>query len=72
MGEGRGARGEGGSVLGMALGGAVATQLGWRASFGAMACLGFALVVCFRRAVSHVAWAVVMCGGGAGRSGHAA
>lgn len=36
-----------GSVLGMALGGAVATQLGWRASFGAMACLGFALVVCF-------------------------
>lgn len=42
-----------GSVLGMALGGAVATQLGWRASFGAMACLGFALVVCFRLVVTE-------------------
>jgi len=36
-----------GSVVGMALGGAVATHLGWRWSFGAMACLGIALVVIY-------------------------
>ncbi|CAB3769068.1 MFS transporter [Paraburkholderia humisilvae] len=36
-----------GSVMGMALGGAVATQLGWRWSFGAMACFGMVLVVIY-------------------------
>jgi MFS family permease len=36
-----------GSVMGMALGGAVATRLGWRWSFGAMACVGIALVVIY-------------------------
>ncbi|PNX22361.1 hypothetical protein CF642_37930, partial [Burkholderia pseudomallei] len=42
-----------GLVLGMARGGAVATQLGWRAAFGAMACRGFALVVCVRLVVTE-------------------
>lgn len=37
-----------GSVLGMALGGAVAAQLGWRASFSAMAALGIVLVALYR------------------------
>jgi MFS family permease len=36
-----------GSVLGMAIGGAVATRIGWRWSFGAMACLGIMLVVIY-------------------------
>lgn len=34
-----------GSVIGMALGGIVATQFGWRWSFGAMAAFGFVLVI---------------------------
>ncbi|WP_310629919.1 MFS transporter [Paraburkholderia sp.] len=42
-----------GSVLGMALGGAVAAHLGWRAAFGAMAILGFLLLVIYRIAVSE-------------------
>ena len=42
-----------GSVLGMAMGGAVATHLGWRWSFGAMACLGMALVVIYRFVVTE-------------------
>ncbi|TDN57842.1 MFS transporter [Paraburkholderia sp. BL10I2N1] len=42
-----------GSVLGMALGGAVATTLGWRWSFAAMACLGFSLVVLYRFVVTE-------------------
>ena len=42
-----------GSVLGMAMGGAVATHLGWRWSFGAMACLGIALVVIYRFVVTE-------------------
>lgn len=37
-----------GSVLGMALGGAVAAHLGWRAAFGAMAAMGIVLVVFYR------------------------
>ncbi|MGY1702174.1 MFS transporter [Geodermatophilus sp. SYSU D00766] len=41
-----------GSVLGVALGGALAVQLGWRWSFGAMAVLGFVLVLLFRLLVS--------------------
>ncbi|MEW9582504.1 MFS transporter [Paraburkholderia sp. DGU8] len=36
-----------GSVLGMALGGAVAAHMGWRAAFGAMAALGMVLVVVY-------------------------
>jgi len=36
-----------GSVMGMALGGAVAAHLGWRWSFGAMACLGIVLVILY-------------------------
>ncbi|MGA7811567.1 MFS transporter [Caballeronia sp.] len=42
-----------GSVMGMALGGAVATHLGWRWSFGAMACVGIALVVIYRFVVTE-------------------
>jgi MFS family permease len=37
-----------GSVLGMALGGAVAAHFGWRAAFAAMAAMGIMLVVFFR------------------------
>jgi MFS family permease len=37
-----------GSVLGMALGGAIAAHLGWRAAFGAMAALGILLVILYR------------------------
>jgi MFS family permease len=36
-----------GSVLGMAAGGAVAVHLGWRWSFGAMACFGIVLVIAY-------------------------
>ncbi|WP_342116735.1 MFS transporter [Pseudoduganella sp. OTU4001] len=42
-----------GSVLGMALGGAIAAKLGWRWSFGAMALFGFALVVLYMLLVSE-------------------
>ena len=42
-----------GSVLGMALGGVVAVHLGWRWSFGAMACLGMLLVIAFWLTVSE-------------------
>jgi MFS family permease len=42
-----------GSVLGMALGGAVAAHLGWRAAFGAMAGLGIVLLACYRFAVTE-------------------
>ncbi|CAE6733879.1 Hexuronate transporter [Paraburkholderia domus] len=42
-----------GSVMGMALGGAVANSLGWRWSFGAMACVGIALVVIYRLVVTE-------------------
>ena len=42
-----------GSVLGMALGGAVAAHLGWRAAFGAMAALGLVLLVLYRFAVTE-------------------
>src|SRR5579864_8510352 len=42
-----------GSVLGMAMGGAVATHLGWRWSFGAMACFGIVLVVIYRFVVTE-------------------
>lgn len=42
-----------GSVLGMALGGAVAAQLGWRAAFGAMAAMGIVLVVIYRIIVTE-------------------
>ncbi|WP_027797691.1 MFS transporter [Paraburkholderia acidipaludis] len=42
-----------GSVLGMALGGAVAARLGWRAAFGAMAALGIVLLVLYRFAVTE-------------------
>ena len=42
-----------GSVLGMALGGAVAAQLGWRAAFGAMAAMGIVLVVIYRFVVTE-------------------
>jgi MFS family permease len=41
-----------GSVLGVALGGALAVQLGWRWSFGVMAILGLVLVVLYRAFVS--------------------
>ncbi|RZI39940.1 MFS transporter [Herbaspirillum sp. HC18] len=37
-----------GSVLGMALGGIIATQFGWRWSFGAMAVFGLLLVALYR------------------------
>jgi MFS family permease len=42
-----------GSVLGMALGGAVAAQHGWRAAFGAMAGMGILLVVLYRAVVTE-------------------
>ena len=42
-----------GSVLGMALGGAVAAQLGWRSAFGAMAAMGIVLVVFYRIVVTE-------------------
>jgi MFS family permease len=42
-----------GSVMGMALGGAVATHFGWRWSFGVMACVGIALVVVYRFVVTE-------------------
>lgn len=42
-----------GSVLGMALGGAIAKQFGWRWSFGAMALFGFALVVVYLLCVTE-------------------
>jgi MFS family permease len=41
-----------GSVLGVALGGALAVQFGWRWSFGAMAVLGFVLVLLYRLFIS--------------------
>jgi MFS family permease len=41
-----------GSVLGVALGGALAVQFGWRWSFGAMAVLGLVLVVLYRMFIS--------------------
>jgi MFS family permease len=41
-----------GSVLGVALGGALAVQFGWRWSFGAMAILGLVLVVLYRVFIS--------------------
>jgi len=41
-----------GSVLGVALGGALAVQFGWRWSFGAMAILGLVLVVLYRTLIS--------------------
>ncbi|RJG04481.1 MFS transporter [Noviherbaspirillum sedimenti] len=40
-----------GSVLGMALGGVIATQFGWRWSFGAMAIFGLLLVALYRAIV---------------------
>ncbi|QBR02399.1 MFS transporter [Paraburkholderia pallida] len=42
-----------GSVLGMAAGGMLAVHMGWRAAFGAMACLGFVLVLAFRLIVTE-------------------
>lgn len=42
-----------GSVLGMALGGLVAAQLGWRWSFGAMAGFGILLVLAYSLVVSE-------------------
>ena len=42
-----------GSVLGIGLGGVVATQLGWRWAFWAMAILGIALVVVYRTVVTE-------------------
>ena len=42
-----------GSVLGIALGGVVATQLGWRWAFWAMAILGIVLVVVYRAVVTE-------------------
>ena len=41
-----------GSVLGVALGGALAVQFGWRWSFGAMAVLGLVLVLLYRMVIS--------------------
>lgn len=41
-----------GSVLGMALGGLIAAQLGWRWAFGAMAGFGFLLVITYFLTVS--------------------
>jgi MFS family permease len=41
-----------GSVLGVALGGALAVHFGWRWSFGAMAVLGFVLVLLYRMVIS--------------------
>ncbi|ALL66757.1 Transporter, MFS superfamily [Paraburkholderia caribensis MBA4] len=42
-----------GSVLGMALGGAVAAQMGWRMAFGSMAALGIVLVIVYRLVVTE-------------------
>ncbi|WHZ10350.1 MAG: putative MFS-type transporter [Burkholderiaceae bacterium] len=42
-----------GSVLGVALGGVVATRLGWRWSFGAMAGFGFVLVLVYAAVVTE-------------------
>ncbi|WP_346779195.1 MFS transporter [Burkholderia sp. Ac-20365] len=42
-----------GSVFGMALGGVVAVHLGWRWSFGAMACFGIVLVFVYMSVVSE-------------------
>ncbi|RJF98198.1 MFS transporter [Noviherbaspirillum saxi] len=42
-----------GAVLGMALGGVVATHFGWRWSFGTMALFGFVLVVLYRLIVAE-------------------
>jgi MFS family permease len=42
-----------GSVLGMALGGAVAAHLGWRSAFGAMAAMGIVLVIFYRFVVTE-------------------
>jgi MFS family permease len=42
-----------GSVMGMALGGLVASHLGWRWSFGAMACFGILLVIVYRLVVTE-------------------
>jgi MFS family permease len=42
-----------GSVLGMALGGAVAAHLGWRSAFGAMAAMGIVLVIVYRFLVTE-------------------
>lgn len=42
-----------GSVLGMALGGIVSTQLGWRWAFGAMALFGLALVMLYALIVTE-------------------
>jgi MFS family permease len=42
-----------GSVLGMALGGAVAAHMGWRAAFGAMAAMGIVLVIVYRFVVTE-------------------
>jgi MFS family permease len=42
-----------GSVLGMALGGAIATRLGWRPAFGAMAAVGIVLVILYRLVVTE-------------------
>jgi predicted MFS family arabinose efflux permease len=41
-----------GSVLGVALGGALAVQFGWRWSFGAMAILGLVLVLLYRMLIT--------------------
>ncbi|SAK84331.1 major facilitator transporter [Caballeronia catudaia] len=42
-----------GSVMGMAIGGAVAAHLGWRSAFGAMAALGIVLVAVYRIVVTE-------------------
>lgn len=42
-----------GSVMGMAIGGAVAAHLGWREAFGVMAVLGLVLVVAYRMIVTE-------------------
>ncbi|MEP9325225.1 MFS transporter [Paraburkholderia phymatum] len=42
-----------GSVFGMALGGVVAVHLGWRWSFGAMACFGIVLVFAYMMIVTE-------------------
>jgi MFS family permease len=42
-----------GSVLGMALGGAVAAHFGWRSAFGAMAATGIVLVIIYRFIVTE-------------------
>jgi len=42
-----------GSVLGMALGGAVAARMGWRPAFGAMAAMGILLVIVYRFVVTE-------------------